>query len=484
MKFFANKELASSIVHIVGIGGIGMSGIAEIMHNLGYKVRGSDLTINLNTKRLQSLGIEVMHGHSANNINGAEVIVISPAVKQNNPEYQAAVLAKIPIVSRAEVLAELMRSKIAVAVSGSHGKTTTTALIACLFEAYRLYPTVITGGIMNNKATNAYLGNSDYFIAEADESDATLTKIPATIAVITNIDTDHLDFYKNFDNLVNTFYQFITNLPYNGFAVACIDDFTVQNLINKMTSRKIITYGINSENAHIQAFNIRTEYDYSIYNVKVKVPNFYNEILQITLPSLGEHNVLNSLAAIAVIVGLNFDLKVVKNGFKNFKGIARRFMKTGEYNNITIIDDYAHHPAEVIATVNTARCLADKKQGRVIAIFQPHRYSRLKYLFSDFIHCFQCVDQLYISQVYSAGEQETYNLSHVSLVKAIKVHYQNAYVTAINDLNELLEIIYSQAKPYDIVLLMGAGDITQFAAILPQQLLSMQCIYNAITTKS
>lgn len=490
MTFLANRRLKSNfgIVHIIGIGGIGMSGIAEIMYNLGYKIRGSDLASNVNTERLRLLGIEVLHGHNANNINGAGIVVISSAIKHNNPEYQAAISAKIPIISRAEMLAELMRSKIAIAISGSHGKTTTTALIACIFEAYGLHPTVITGGIMNNRATNAYLGDGDYFIAEADESDATFIKIPATIAVITNIDVEHLDFYKNFDNLISAFRKFIINLPYDGFAVACIDDITVQNLIAKITSRKIITYGIDSKNAHIQAFNINTDNGYSTYDVRIKAYNFHNEVIitQVTLPALGKHNILNSLAAIAIAVELNLDLNIIKDGFKNFKGITRRFTKIGEYNNITVIDDYAHHPAEIIATIDTARCIADKQQGRVIAVFQPHRYSRLKQLFSEFTHCFQLVDQLYISQIYDAGEQETYNLSHISLVNAIKSYYRSLYVMPINNLDDLPQIIYRQVKPYDIILLIGAGDITKFAAILLQQLkeLLKHDVYSDITTKS
>ncbi len=459
-------------IHFIGIGGIGMSGIAEVMHNLGYKIRGSDISSNSNTERLKQLGIEIRYNHRENNIKGAEIVVVSSAINRDNIEYQAAVKAQIPVISRAEMLAELMRFKIAIAISGSHGKTTTTSLIACMFEASGSHPTVINGGIINNKATNAYIGSGDYFIVEADESDATFINIPSTIAVITNIDREHLDFYKSFDNVINSFRRFLTNLPFYGFAVACIDHPVVRNLVGKITTRKIITYGIKSDDAHIQALNIDTKLNYSVYDVKINLPNSDGKIVieQIVLPTPGEHNILNSLAAIAIATELDFGLKTIKDGFKSFKGIKRRFMETGEYNNIKIIDDYAHHPSEIIETLKTARNIVSQNNGRIIAVFQPHRYSRVSYLFSEFVHSFNLADQVYISEIYAAGEQNKDNISHISLVEAIANHYPKLYVEVLSAPKDLPRIIKSQAKPNDVVLMMGAGDITKWAAMLPEQL--------------
>ncbi|WP_425363709.1 UDP-N-acetylmuramate--L-alanine ligase [Candidatus Tisiphia endosymbiont of Hybos culiciformis] len=458
-------------MHFIGIGGIGMSGIAEILHNLGYKVQGSDVAENYNTKRLENNGIKVFLGHHAQNITDVSYVVVSSAINKDNPEVQEALRRKIPIIRRAEMLAELMRLKCSVAISGSHGKTTTTSLVACLFEAAGLCPTLINGGIINNRSTNAYLGSGDYLIAEADESDATFIHIPATIAVITNIDPEHLDFYHDFDSLIKAFRSFVTNLPFYGFAVACIDHQVVRKLVNDIVERRIITYGIDSDDANIQAFNLNFDVGSSTFDVRISLPNVngVTTIERITLPTPGRHNILNALAAIAIAVELDFGIKIIKNGFNSFKGIKRRFSKVAEYNNATIIDDYAHHPEEVKATLATARNIANKRNSKVIAIFQPHRYSRVKYLFDDFVTCFFDADQLYITDIYAAGEQPIDGITGRDLVNKIKNTKSHAMVSFIENHEDIAGIIAKEAMPNDIIIMMGAGSISAWANNLHQQ---------------
>ncbi|WP_341790588.1 UDP-N-acetylmuramate--L-alanine ligase [Rickettsia endosymbiont of Polydrusus tereticollis] len=458
------KQILETI-HFIGIGGVGMSGIAEILHNLGYKVQGSDLSENYNTKRLESNGIKIFLGHHAQNITNVSYVVISSAINKNNPEIQEALQRKIPIIRRAEMLAELMRLKCSVAVSGSHGKTTTTSLIACLFEAAGLSPTVINGGIINNRSTNAYLGSGDYLIAEADESDATFINIPSTIAIITNIDPEHLDYYQDFATLINAFRSFITNLPFYGFAVACIDHKIVRELISTVTERKIVTYGINSDDAHVKAFNISTDIASSTFDIRIKLPNVSGVTIieRITIPTPGRHNILNSLAAVAVGVELDFGIKVIKNGFSNFKGVKRRFTKVAEYNNASIIDDYAHHPEEVKATLATAKNIADKQNGKVIAIFQPHRYSRVQYLFDDFMICFNDADILYITDIYEAGESPIEGITSKNLVEQITKNNHHAQASFIPYPQNIAQIIKDHARPGDMIIMMGAGNISTWA---------------------
>jgi UDP-N-acetylmuramate--alanine ligase len=453
------------VIHFVGIGGIGMSGIAEIVHNLGYKVQGSDVVDNYNTVRLQNMGIKIFKSHEPENILNASYIVVSSAIKQDNKEIQAALVSKIPIIKRSEMLAELMRLKCSIAISGSHGKTTTTSLVACLFEAAGLSPTVINGGIINNRLTNAYIGSSDYLIAEADESDATFIKIPSTIGVITNIDPEHMDFYQDFASLVSAFKHFITNLPFYGFAVACLDHETVRHLVTTVTERKIITYGIDNLAANILAFNIHCDITSSTFDVKINLPNTRGTTIieSVTIPTPGRHNILNSLAAIAIGIELDFGLKVIKNGFNNFQGVKRRFTKIAEYNGASLIDDYAHHPREVMATLETARNIANQQNGKVIAIFQPHRYSRLKYLFDEFMACFSYADQVYITEVYAAGEAEIEGISGeilVSRMRAGKCHNNIEYIGS-ND--SISQIVINNACVGDIIVFMGAGNISSLA---------------------
>lgn len=458
-------------IHFVGIGGIGMSGIAEILRNLGYVVQGSDIAENYNTKRLENNGIKIFTGHHADNITNVSYVVVSTAINTDNPEIKEALRRKIPIIRRAEMLAELMRLKCSIAISGSHGKTTTTSLVACLFEAAGLEPTVINGGIINNKSTNAYVGSGQYLIAEADESDATFIRIPSTIAVITNIDPEHLDFYNDFDTLIMAFKSFITNLPFYGFAVACIDHPVVRTLVNEITERRIIYYGIESDDSHVQAFNLHFDVNSSTFDVRINLPNEAGAttIERVTLPTPGRHNVLNALAAIAIAVELDFGIKIIKNGFNNFKGIKRRFTKVSEYNGATIIDDYAHHPEEVKATLATAKNIANKQHGRVIAIFQPHRYSRVKYLFEDFMVCFYDANQLYITDIYGAGEQPIEDITGEKLVSKIKETDSHNAVSFVPSHEEVVKVIIKNALPNDIIVMMGAGSISTWANELPLQ---------------
>lgn len=459
------------IIHFIGIGGTGMSGIAEILHNLGYKVQGSDLEENYNTKRLESYGIKIFCGHHPRNVTNTSYVVVSTAISKNNVEIISALAQKIPVIRRSEMLAELMRLKCSIAVSGSHGKTTTTSLVACLFEGAGLNPTVINGGIINHKSTNAYVGAGDYLIAEADESDATFINIPSTIGVITNIDPEHLDYYKNFETLINAFRNFIINLPFYGFAVCCIDHEVVRLLIQNITERKIITYGIESEDAHIQAFNIHTNIDSSTFDVKIKLPNVtgVTVIEQITISTPGRHNILNSLAAIAIGAELDFGIKVIKNSFSNFKGVKRRFTKIFEYNNASIIDDYAHHPKEIEATLATAKNIANKQNGKVIAIFQPHRYSRVQNLFDDFMRSFKDSDMLYIADIYAAGEEPIRGITSENLVTQIVKNNHHNKANYINSPEKFVDIIKEHANSGDLIIMMGAGNISKFANNLPQK---------------
>jgi UDP-N-acetylmuramate--alanine ligase len=460
-------------IHFVGIGGIGMSGIAEILMNLGCTVQGSDLYENDNVKRLKTLGIKVYIGQDKNNIVDAHVIVKSTAVKDDNPEIIAARKFNIPVIKRAEMLAELMRFKISIGITGTHGKTTTTSLVGALFEAAELNPTVINGGIINAKGTNAYLGSGDYLIAEADESDETFIKVPCTIGAITNIEAEHLDHYGSFENLKNAYIKFIENIPFYGFVVACKDHEVTASLISNISDREILTYGIASQGLDVKAINIRNEASYSEFDVILssRIAGVEKTIKNIHLPMVGLHNVLNSLAAIAIAAKLNFSDNIIKNGFKAFRGVKRRFTKVAEIGGVTIIDDYAHHPTEIKATLQTAKIAIHKTNGaRIIAIAQPHRYSRLQDLFSEFTHCFELADVVIIADIYSAGEKPIPGVSKDVLASAIKQVSPNKDVRALQSGDKLAALISEIAQPGDIALCMGAGTISKWAYKLPQEL--------------
>lgn len=463
-------SLEVGILHFVGIGGIGMSGIAEILCNLGYKVQGSDIAENYNVDRLRKQGIEVSIGHAAENLGEAAVVVISSAVKADNPEVVEARKRRIPVVRRAEMLAELMRLKMSVAIAGTHGKTTTTSMIATLFDAAKMEPTVINGGIINAYGTNAKLGKGEWMVVEADESDGTFIRIPSTIAVITNIDPEHLDFYGSFDKVKEAYEAFVQNLPFYGFAVLCADHPEVQALMSRLPDRRIITYGYNPQ-ADVRAVNVRIEKDVQVCDVECsnRATGEKEIIRDMKLPVLGKHNLQNALAAFAVARELSMPTATILKGFASFGGVKRRFTKTGEVNGITVIDDYGHHPVEIAATLSSARQARPKGQGRVVAVVQPHRYTRLRDLFEEFSTCFNDADAVLVSDVYSAGESPIEGIDRDALVKSLLAHGHRD-VVAFSGPDELAAKIVEMGKSGDMVVCLGAGSISGWANGLPAKL--------------
>jgi len=459
--------LSIGTIHFVGIGGIGMSGIAEVLRNLGYAVQGSDLAESANVKRLRDLGITVSIGHRAENIAGAAVIVVSSAVKRDNPEVVAARAALVPVVRRAEMLGELMRLKWAIAIGGTHGKTTTTSMVGHMLEHANLDPTVINGGIINAYGSNTRLGTGDWMVVEADESDGTFVKLPACIAVVTNMDPEHLDFYGTFDNARAAFDSFVQNIPFYGFAALCIDHPEVQAMIPRVSDRRIITYGFSPQ-ADIRAVNVElgpagAKYDVLIYD---RHTGETRAIVGVRLPMYGPHNVQNSLACFAVGNEMGLPDVVMRDSMAKFQGVKRRFTKTGEVNGITVIDDYGHHPVEIAAVLKAARTAGT---GRTIAVVQPHRYSRLAALFEDFCTCFNDADAVIVADVYAAGEQPIEGISRDSLVEGLRMH-GHRHVVALHSPQELPQIVREMAKPGDLVVCLGAGNITQWANALPGDL--------------
>jgi UDP-N-acetylmuramate--alanine ligase len=454
-------------IHFVGIGGIGMSGIAEILLNLGYQVQGSDIAESANVKRLKRLGIKVAVGHAEKNLGQAEVVVISSAVKQDNPEVVAARARHLPVVRRAEMLAELMRLKWAIAVGGTHGKTTTTSLIASLIDGAGLDPTVINGGIINAYGTNARLGEGDWMVVEADESDGTFIKLPATVAVVTNIDAEHLDHYGSFDALREAFDTFVHNIPFYGVAVLCIDNAEVQAMVARVSDRRIVTYG-RSRQADIRCVNADFDPTGATFDVIIRdrATGERTTLREIKLPMPGEHNVLNALAAIAVSRELEIDELVMRKSLATFKGVKRRFTRTGEVNGITVIDDYAHHPIEILAVLRAARRASPK---RVIAVVQPHRYSRLRDLFEGFCTCFNDADTVIVADVYPAGEDPIEGYDRDALVEGLRAHGHRD-VVALDGQARLAGLVHKLAGKGDTVICLGAGNITTWAYKLPGEL--------------
>jgi len=463
-------SLDVGMIHFVGIGGIGMSGIAEVLHNMGYQVQGSDMAENANVGRLRDMGMNVCIGQRAENLGDASVVVISSAVKADNPEVVEARARRIPVVRRAEMLAELMRFKMSVAVAGTHGKTTTTSLIATLFESAGRHPTVINGGIINAYGTNAKVGAGEWMIVEADESDGTFIKIPATIAVITNIDPEHLDFYGDFEQVRVAFRTFIENLPFYGFAVLCIDHPEVQSLMAKIRDRRIITYGLSPQ-ADIRAVNLRADGEAQYCDVECadRSTGKTDIIRELKLPMFGKHNLLNSLAALAVARELGMESGAILKGLASFGGVKRRFTKTGESGGVTIIDDYGHHPVEIAATLSSARQARPVGQGKVIAVVQPHRYSRLKSLFEEFCTCFNDADIVVVADVYSAGEQPIEGIDRDALVEGLRAR-GHKQVVALENEEALPSLIDALATPGDMVVCLGAGSISAWAGRLPGKL--------------
>lgn len=454
------------LVHFIGIGGIGMSGIAEVLHNLGYKVQGSDQSDSANVQRLRELGINVFVGHKAENLGEAEVVVVSTAIKKTNAELVAAHERLLPVVRRAEMLAELMRFRHAIAIGGTHGKTTTTSMVAALLDAGHLDPTVINGGIINAYGTNARMGEGDWMVVEADESDGTFLKLPADIAVITNIDPEHLDHYGSFENVRAAFRQFVENVPFYGFGVMCLDHPEVQALVSRIEDRRIVTYG-NNPQADVRFLNHRMDGAVSVFDVLIRSRKGASvEIKDLRLPMPGLHNVSNATAAIAVAHELGLSAEDIRRGLGAFGGVKRRFTHTGSWNGVKVFDDYGHHPVEIRAVLKAAR---EATAGRVIGIVQPHRYTRLHSLFDEFAACFNDADTIIVTPVYTAGEDEIEGVNSETLVSRIKTagHRDARHVSG----PELIApLVASIAQPGDFVVCLGAGNITQWAYALPQEL--------------
>ncbi len=466
--------LTIGTMHFVGIGGIGMSGIAEVLHNLGYSVQGSDIADNANVRRLRALGIAIMIGHAAGNLGDATVIVVSSAVRQDNPELAAARAALLPVVRRAEMLGELMRLKWSIAVGGTHGKTTTTSLIAAVLEGASYDPTVINGGIVNAYGTNTRLGAGDWMVVEADESDGTFVKLPATIAVVTNIDPEHLDHFKTFEGVKAAFDSFVQNIPFYGFAALCIDHPEVQAMIPRVADRRIVTYGFSPQ-ADVRAVNVDTGPDGSIFDIEISGrTGEARSIRRIHLSMLGRHNVQNACAAIAVAHEMRIEDDAIRDALGRFQRVKRRFTKTGVSGGITVIDDYGHHPVEIAAVLRATRlAVSNRPAAKVIAVAQPHRYSRLASLFEDFCTCFNDADAVIVADVYAAGETPIPGIDRDALVAGLRAHGHRR-VQPLPDPSALAGIVAGMAASGDFVVCLGAGSITNWAASLPAELDAMR----------
>lgn len=463
--------LGIGTIHFVGIGGIGMSGIAEVLHTLGYAVQGSDIADSYNVKRLREAGIPVAIGHDERNVANAQVVVTSTAVKRDNPEVMAARARLVPVVRRAEMLAELMRLKWAIAVGGTHGKTTTTSLIACVLEAASIDPTVINGGIINAYGSNTRLGEGDWMVVEADESDGSFLRLPAVIAVVTNMDAEHLDHWGTAEAMVAGYDQFVGNIPFYGFGVLCIDHPGVQSMIPRLSDRRILTYGFSPQ-ADVRAERLVMDKLGSTFEVVITDRNKgrTRKMGPFRLPMLGQHNVQNALAAVAIAVEMDVDEHTLRSAFAGFRGVKRRFTKTGEANGVTIIDDYGHHPVEIAAVLKAARQAGARD---VIAVVQPHRYSRLQSLFPEFCTCMNDAGTVIVADVYAAGETPIPGISRDGLVDGLRARGHRS-VVPLPGPEHLAEMVNSIARPGDFVICLGAGNITQWAATLPADLAALQ----------
>jgi UDP-N-acetylmuramate--alanine ligase len=456
-------------VHFIGIGGIGMSGIAEIMLRIGYAVQGSDAKASANTERLEKLGAKIYIGHDAGHVEGASAIVYSTAVKADNPEMVAGRERRLPLVRRAEMLAELMRLQFSVAVGGTHGKTTT------LLDAGGLDPTVVNGGIINAYGTNAKVGAGDWIVVEADESDGTFLKLKSTVAIVTNIDPEHLDHYGDFDAVKKAFRDFVENIPFYGFAAVCIDHPEVQAMASRVENRRLVTYGVNPQ-AEVRAENLTMGPDGCRFDVVIQPPVSssgegadmvrYDDL---RLPMAGQHNAMNALAAVAVARELGVSPDDIRKGLAGFGGVRRRFTTTGVANGVRIIDDYGHHPVEIASVLKAARAVTE---GRVIAVVQPHRYSRLSDLFDEFCACFNDADVVIVADVYAAGEAPLPGIGRDALIEGLR-RYGHRRVLALESPAELAGIVQEEARPGDVVVLLGAGDITSWSYALPGEMTAL-----------
>lgn len=454
-------------IHFIGIGGIGMSGIAEVMRTLGYTVQGSDISDNYNVARLRKAGISVSIGHAAENIGDAQVVVVSSAVKPDNPELVYARTKVLPIVRRAEMLAELMRFKSCVAVGGTHGKTTTTSMVAALLDAGGFDPTVINGGIINAYGSNARLGEGDWMVVESDESDGTFVKLPADVVIVTNIDPEHLDHYGTFDKAREAYLAFVENIPFYGFAVMCIDHPEVQALIGRVRDRHVITYG-RSPQADVRLLSQEYSDGQNRFSLQIRDRRTGKtrvlDDLSLAMP--GDHNVLNATASVAVAVELGLEDAQVRKGLNAFTGVKRRFTRTGEFDGVQVFDDYGHHPVEIAAVLKAARTVTKNK---VVAVVQPHRYSRLSSLFNEFCGCFNDADSVIVAPVYAAGEAPIAGADHHSLLDGLRARgHRGGHV--IEAPEQLAPLVRGLVQPGDIVVCLGAGTITQWAYALPGEL--------------
>jgi UDP-N-acetylmuramate--alanine ligase len=456
-------------VHFVGIGGIGMSGIAEIMLRIGYRVQGSDAKVSANTERLAALGTTIFIGHDAAHIDGASAVVFSTAIRPDNPEYAAARARRIPLVRRAEMLAELMRLQFSIAVGGTHGKTTTTSMIAALLDAGDLDPTVVNGGIINAYGTNAKVGDGDWMVVEADESDGSFLRLKSTVAVVTNIDPEHLDHWGDFDKVRRAFCDFVENIPFYGFAAVCLDHPEVQAMAARVENRRLITYGTNPQ-ALVRVLNITMSPDGAQFDVHISQDDAEPIVYEaLRLPMTGKHNVLNAVAALAVARELGVSTEAIRKGLAGFGGVKRRFTTTGVAKGIRVVDDYGHHPVEIAAVLRAARDVQESSGGKVIAVVQPHRYSRLADLFNDFCACFNDADAVVVADVYAAGEAPVEGIDRDALADGLR-RFGHRRVLSLESPDALAAVIAEEAKAGDLVVCLGAGDITQWAYALPGRL--------------
>ena len=456
-------------IHFVGIGGIGMSGIAEVLLNLGYQVQGSDLKASKITDRLAALGAEIFEGQRAENLQNAAVVVVSTAIKPGNPELDEARAQGLPVVRRADMLAELMRLKSNIAIAGTHGKTTTTTMMAELMVAGDFDPTVINGGIIHAYGSNARMGQGEWMVVEADESDGSFNRLPATIAIVTNIDPEHMEHWGDFDLLRAGFHEFVSNIPFYGLAVCCTDHAEVQALVGRITDRRVRTYGFNAQ-ADVRAVNLTYKGGIAHFDIHLQYED--KVIEDCTLPMPGDHNVSNALSAAAVARHLGMKASEIRDALANFGGVNRRFTKVGEIDGVTIIDDYGHHPVEITAVLKAAR---QATEGRVIAVHQPHRYSRLSNLFDDFCTCFNDADVVAIADVFAAGEDPIPGATRDDLVQGL-IRHGHRHARAILDEGDLERLVREQARPGDMVVCLGAGTISAWANGLPERLQRKQAV--------
>ncbi len=456
------------ILHFVGIGGIGMSGIAEVLHNRGYQVQGSDISITPNVKRLMALGIKIFVGQRTENVADATIVIVSTAIRPHNAELVAARAAMIPVIHRAEMLGDLMRLKWSVACAGTHGKTTTTSLVAALLDGAGLDPTVINGGVINAYGANARVGSGDWMVVEADESDGSFNRLPATIAIVTNIDPEHLDFHGSFEKLQEAFRAFIANIPIYGFAALCIDHPVVKAMIPQVSDRRVITYGMSSE-ADVRGHDLAVVPEGSRFSVTLTDRPGDRRIVirDLVLPMYGKHNVLNAMAAVVVAHEMGLAESLIRSVLKGFQGVKRRFTRTGVSHGITVIDDYGHHPVEITAVLEAARSACP--YGRIIAVVQPHRYSRLSDLFEDFCRCFDRADAVVVADVYSAGEDPIPGIDRDALAGGLMARGRTE-VHVLGQSNDLADMIAGIADSGDYVVCLGAGNITAWAQALPGEL--------------